>query len=73
MSALLTSAEALVYLSQRGIRRSPVTLQKMSQDGRLPAAAYDGRRRLYDPVALSAFAARQLKPNMLKAGVEQTD
>jgi hypothetical protein len=65
----LTSAEALAYLANQGVRRSPVTLQKMHSDGRLPASAFDGRRRLYDLGTLNMYAARQLKTSNHKSRV----
>jgi hypothetical protein len=59
----LNSEETRQYLALRhDLHRSPVTLSKMANDGRLPADKYDGRRRLHAVSSLDAFAARTMRP-----------
>jgi hypothetical protein len=61
----LNSEETRQYLADRhNLHRSPVTLGKMANDGRLPADKFDGRRRLHAVSSIDAYAARQMRPNV---------
>jgi hypothetical protein len=59
---LLSSTEALDYLADAGIRRSPVTLGRWSAAGTGPAFRRLGRFRLYAVSDINDWIQAQLSP-----------
>ena len=62
MQEFLTRAESAEYLSERGLKISKNTLQKMATVGGGPVYRCFGNRTVYTPDDLDAWAEAKLRP-----------
>jgi hypothetical protein len=62
MSKFLTRSEQAAYLSERGLRISKNTLQKLATLGGGPAYHIWGNKALSTPAELDAWAESKLRP-----------